>query len=219
MSGLLTALKRQVIFPHTFIEIVFPNGTLRLFDGVGSERINGEVFYSRSDWGAILAQDAVERGIAQVQSGFSKTFFAGPLLLQAARNPLSEGSPIRVWIANIDPDAGPTDVTLDHSGFVNLATIQHEEPTTVTIEFVNATDYASDINELLTMTDAGQRLLDPDDKFCEFVNEVDRSLPWGGKDSPRPVLSGVVASTPGVTLGGGGVVSGAVNRFLTEQNT
>lgn len=214
MTAQLTGLNQQVIFPHTFVEIEFPTGTLRLFDGVGAETLNGQLFYSSSDWGSLATDGGFSRSVGAIETGFRRAFVAGPLLLQAARDPASSGSPFRVWTTNLDPDDGPTSTVLDHAGLVNLFTINHGLPTIVEIEVVNAADYLSDGNEELTMTDAGQRLMDPTDAFLEFVNTVDRSLPWGGKDNPRPVLSGVAATPTSVV--DTGVAAGAAAKALSK---
>lgn len=208
-----TNLKKTRIFTTHFVEIVFSTGTLRLFDGVGSEVLPGVgTFVSESSsWGKLGAVQAFNRDVGSVTSGFPLTFFAGPDLINAVRNPAEQGAPVRVWFAEIDPAAGVVNVTQDRLGFFNVGSVAHGITPVVDLEVSAPSDYVGDDDEYLDLSDRSQKIIDSSDLFCQFMLDTDRTLPWGGRDAQRPMLGGNSFSDPGYSggfLGSGGGFSG-----------
>lgn len=205
-----TNLKKTRIFTTHFVEIVFSTGTLRLFDGVGSEVLLGVgTFVSESSsWGKLGPVQPLNRDVGSVTSGFSLTFFAGPDLINAVRNPSEQGAPVRVWFAEVDPAAGVINVTQDRLGFFNVGSIAHGITPIVDMEVSSPTDYVGDEDEYLNLSDRSQKIIDSSDLFCQFMLDTDRTLPWGGRDAQRPVLGGNGLNTgtfDPMNGGGGGI--------------
>jgi hypothetical protein len=208
------ALKKPKLYTMHFVECTFPNGTLRLFEGSGTETLPGIGDFKSSDpdWGKLTALSLAERSAGAVNTGFQVTVQGGPLLLVAARNNASQGSTVRVWSAEVLPATGVQTVTLERVGKLNLAPIQHGLIPVVELECVTAIDYIGDPDEFMSLSNAGQKRIDPTDDFCKFMSESDRTLPWGGKDSPRPYLQG---GSAGASL----TVFGKTVYFGTEQRS
>jgi hypothetical protein len=208
-----TNLKKTRIFTTHFVEITFSTGTLRLFDGLGVETLPGVgTFVSESSsWGKLGAVQAFNRDVGSITSGFPLTFFAGPDLITAVRNPAEQGAPVRVWFAEIDPTSGVINVTQDRIGFFNVGSIAHGITPVVELEVSSPADYVGDDDEYLDLSDRSQKIIDSSDLFCQFMLDTDRTLPWGGRDAQRPVLGGNGLNTGtfdpmtgGFSGGGGG---------------
>lgn len=200
-----TNLKKTRIFTTHFVEITFSTGTLRLFDGLGSEVLPGVgTFVAESSaWGKLGAVQAFNRDVGSITSGFPLTFFAGPDLITAVRNPAEQGAPVRVWFAEIDPASGVVNVTQDRLGFFNVGSIAHGIAPIVDMEVSSPADYVGDDDEYLDLSDRSQKIIDSSDQFCQFMLDTDRTLPWGGRDAQRPILGGNGLSDPGYGGGGG----------------
>lgn len=197
-------LNKDIIYPVTFVKIEFPNGTLRLNTGAAPETLFGELYEAQSeDWGMITQSEPVERAVGVVETGFRKTFAAGPLMLAAARNPATSGSRVTVWTAEIGPTGDPVSVALDHFGNVNRMPVTHGIVPVITVEATSPLDEASKVLTQYSLSPQGQRLLDPTDLFCEFMSTSDITLPWGGRNSP-PFVLGRSNPPPGTGGGGGG---------------
>jgi hypothetical protein len=206
-------LNQDTIYPVTFVKIEFPNGTLRLNTGASPETLFGEVYEAESeDWGAVLQSEPVERAIGAVETGFRKVFTAGPLLLAAARNPASSGSRFTVWTANVGHAEGPSSIALDHFGNVNKMPVTHGFPAVVVIEAANPLDEASKVLTQYSLSPQGQKLIDPADKFCEFMSTSDLTLPWGGRNSP-PFAMGRAGSSVNLATEARTVAAAVRNRL------
>ena len=207
-----TNLKKTRIFTTYFVEIAFTSGTLRLFDGSGVETLPGVGSFEAesSSWGKLGSVEKFSRDVGGITSGFPLTFFAGPSLLAAVRNPAEQGALVRVWFAEIDPATGVVNVSQDRVGFFNVASISHGLTPVVDMEVSSPVDFIGDDDERLDLSDRAQRLIDSSDLFCQFMLDTDRTLPWGGRDAARPILGGGGFSDPtGGALSGGGF--GSVN--------
>lgn len=204
-----TNLKKTRIFTTYFVEIAFNSGTLRLFDGSGSETLPGVGTFEAesSSWGKLGSVDKFSRDVGGITSGFPLTFFAGPDLLAAVRNPTEQGALVRVWFAEIDPTSGVINVSQDRVGFFNVASISHGLTPVVDMEVSAPVDFIGDDDERLDLSDRAQRLIDSSDLFCQFMLDTDRTLPWGGRDAQRPVLggNGLNSGTFDPMNGGGGI--------------
>lgn len=191
-----STLKKLTSYAAHFVRVVFPNGTLALFEGSGQETLPGIGTFKGEDpdWGQLGTLNLGDLTSGAVTTGFTFSVKAGPELLEAARSPASLGAKVEVWSAEIHPVTGPQDVTLARTGYVNLLPIQHGLFPTIDVEVSLAIDFVGDPDEGLDLSDAAQRRIDPTDRFCEFMFDVDRTLPWGGKDTARPFLQGSVSS-------------------------
>jgi hypothetical protein len=215
-----TNLKKTRIFTTFFVEIAFTSGTLRLFDGAGAETISGVgTFYSdSSSWGKLNTVDQYPRDVGSITTGFPLSFFAGPSLISAVRDPAEQGALVRVWFAEIDPVNGVTNVSLDRVGFFNTASIAHGLTPVIDMEVSAPVDFIGDDDERLDLSDRAQKIIDSSDLFCQFMLDTDRTLPWGGRDAARPTLQPSYAGSPSDTGGGGGGSGGAFDVDFGGSN-
>ena len=191
-------LKKTRAFTTHFVEIAFSSGTLRLFDGSGSEALPGVGTFvgESSSWGKLNTIDQMPRDVGALTTGFPLSFLAGPDLIAAVRNPAEQGALVRVWFAEIDPTVGVTNVTLDRIGFFNVASIAHGLNPIVDMEVSAPVDFIGDDDEYLDLSQRAQTVIDPTDMFCQFMLDTDRTLPWGGRDAARPILGGEASPDP-----------------------
>lgn len=194
----LSSLNRAQTFVTLLLEINFPGQITRLMQGPAPELYNGDTYYGdHPDWGAIAVLDGYSRETGELPTGWRFTLRATPWLIAKAREQGTQGSLVKVYVAEVDPDIGLTNVELDRQGSINIAKINHGIPGSIEFEVSSTPDYMSDPDERLTLSSSGQKRVNPADNFCEFMLNVDIELPWGNKNSATPILGQVNSSGTG----------------------
>lgn len=198
----LSSLNKAQTFVIGLLEVHFADATVRLLEGPAPEVYLGNTYYGEhSDWGSIATLEGYSREVGELPSGWRFILRATPWLINKARDQSAQGAAVRVYVGEIDPDLGLINMELDRQGAVNIMKINHGIPGAIEFEVSSTPDYMADPDERLTLSPNGQKRLDPNDKFCEFMTKVDIELPWGNKNSATPVLG---QGTAGGGNGGGG---------------
>lgn len=233
-----TALAAPVVCDFVAVEVILPFYSLRLLDGASQvtwqvpHYVNGvlesRTFYGEdATYGTMAGMEGVTEGLGT--SAPRLRFRINPPTLAAAAQlnlPGNQGSSIRMWYGCVDLATGAVipDPDLLFWGWLDQPRFVGGVDTPQGVEY----DVASAM-ELLFAAEEGQRLnhamhlrVFPGELGLQYVNEVERQLPWGVDTARSPMIAstdGGYTPPPGVGGGGGGGGgSGGGGGGLTPSN-
>lgn len=207
MTSFLTALRTEVSYPHHFLYIDVPGGPLRLYNGPGIEVLDSQEYHGEhATFGSVKGISNLRRSTGEIAKGWVIELSATSANIALARNPAFQGCRVKLWGAEIHPHLGVVNDNLLRTGVVNVAYIDHGYDGRVVVEISNSVDFLGDADETFRLSYEGQHAIDPTDEICEFMLASDQTLPWGGRNSARPVMSSVKGNS-NAALGASGYSS------------
>jgi len=185
-----------------------PGSTLRLCDG-GQVTWGVDSFASSDpDFGSIAEVDAPEETSGDEAPGLGLTFLPSSAAAAATlTNPAFQGSPVRVWLAEVDPATGAV------SGTPELAADMMIDTTVlragrgyraIDMELISAAERLMLINEGNTLSARHHKSVWPGELGLDNATGVSTAVAWGVAGPPRGSALG----------GGGGGINGAINGII-----
>lgn len=207
------AFDSHVIWMAGLCEIVLPSRTVRLCDGAFVDW-GGDLFTSEdAQFGTIDSVDSVSDGVGDEAAGGKLTMLPPSL---AASSELfqvdAQGSPMRFWLAEIDPATGAVTGTPELLSWSFLDTLEinvGRARRAVEIEFADAGQRLFWTKEGNVLSSRFHTTAWPGEKGFDHATGVPSLVPWGvagpGRGTTAGGLTGLGGS--GLALGGGSVVS------------
>lgn len=194
MSALTVQLDAALSAPAALVfhalEIQLPGHNVRLLDGAGVATFSSMTFSgSDATYGTLAAIDTLSDGIEEQAPRLRITLL--PPTTTAAADLASmdvQGSLVRLWFGAINPVTGLVvpDPDLWFAGALDVPTLSISEAgRTLEYEVASVWDRFFRHDEGARLNDAFHQSVWPGELGFEFVNEVQRQLPWGA-DTPRP---------------------------------
>jgi hypothetical protein len=209
-----TLREQPVVHPVFFVEVEFPGLGGPFFGRYTTAPHAGITWNTRTfrqrdhEWGALAAIEVPPSQLGAVDVSGRLRIEGGTLVADAVVRPDMQDAPVRVWEALFDPrgDGYLVEPTLRFAGVVN--TVEEVLPHTdrvlgkATLVITHPLDRMKQPADQSALRHEVQQLVSPGDQALRFMRTVDRQLPWGGKDTPRPVPVPINPSgAPGVTGG------------------
>ena len=201
------ALTDPVVTLAWLVKIELPSATLRLCDG-GLVNWSGEVFASEDpDFGTIGETEAVEESSGDQVQGHSLTFLPKDSAAAATiSQPEYQNSPIRFWLAEVDPASGNVvgtpsllaDMLLDTTEMISGRGYRRLE-----IGMITRAERLFLINEGNTLSPTFHQSVWPGETGLDNATGVALSVAWGVVSPPRGT----------VNAGSGGGIAGANATF------
>lgn len=208
------ALTDSVITLAGLCEIELPGRTVRWCDG-GFVTWGGDLFKSEDeDFGTIESIDAVTEAISD-EAPSGKLTVLPPSVVDAADlfQPDAQGSPMRFWLAEIDPATGGVVGTPENlfSGFLDALTLRiGRDRRAVEIEFMSEAERLFWTREGNVLSPRFHKTVWPGELGLDFATGAQTAVPWGVAGPGR----GTIGS--GFVTGGGGF-SRAIGGWLGYQ--
>lgn len=184
-------------------------GDVRLCDG-GTLPFDGERYQSTHPvFGAISGFNPISEGIGDEAPGGRLTFSPDPDAPPGVINtPALQGSRIRMWIGEVDPDAGalvaPPDLMLD--SVVDATTLQLGRGTRqLPVDIVSRAERLFLLAEGNVLSGESHRRIYPAERGLENAIGVPQVVAWGVVGAPR-----------GTSVGGGGGGVGAGGSAMQQ---
>ncbi len=168
----------DVVRPIILIELDFPSGFTRLWNGIGNLTFDGDTYNGAADLGTISGVEETEElratGITMALSGIPSD------MLSLALTEEYQGRSAKVWIGFMDASNAIIDAMLIFLGRMDIMTIEEggtssmigltAENVLITLERPNERRY----------TPEDQKLQFPNDEGFEFVVDIqEKELVWG----------------------------------------
>lgn len=176
------------------VEIVLPSYNLRLLKGSSRVTFGGRTFLGKDPTYGVLGSIGMIAGGGDDDQAPSQTITVIPPDIVAAAtlaNPAVQYGAVTVWAGELDllgGDVLPTP-TVEWPGYVDVATlVTGEEGDGPLVEFSCANEFEKlfEVDEGHLLNNASHQSFWPGERGCEYVTNVQVSLPVG-MDAPRPV--------------------------------
>lgn len=204
------ALDDNVIWLSGLCEIDLPGRTIRLCDG-GVVVWSGNTFAAEDDeFGTIESVDSVSEAISDEAPSGKLTMIPSSLFdVTDVFQPDAQGSPMRFWLAEIDPATGGVTGTPENlfSGFLDTLTLRIGKATRqVEMEFMSEAERLFWTKEGNVLSPRFHKSVWSGELGLDFATGTQVAVPWGVSGPARgSIFSG------GSGSGGGGGVGGNIN--------
>lgn len=171
--ALIAAFTQQVVRPYRAFKIEFPSMTLRVWSGLNTRTINGEVYIGG---GIALAFGEVEE-TSQIEATGTKIIMSGidSSIISLALSENYEGAPVTLYLG----EHSTIDLIEMGSGTLDQMLIDDDTGTcTIT---ANVENILIDLERprVLRYTHEDQQLLHPGDMIFEFVADIqNKEINW-----------------------------------------
>lgn len=211
------ALADEVILLAGLMELVLPGGTVRISEG-GMVVWGSDTYDAEDDvFGSIGSVEAVSEGLSDEAPGGRLTLIP-PDLAEAADlfQPEAQGSPLRFWLAEVDPATGEVDgdPELLFDGLVDTLKVRHaRNAREVEIEFMSAAERLFAVREGNVLSPRFHQSIWAGELGLDYATGATLAVPWGTTGPPRgTVYGGTGGSSGGSGGGGGGIFGGAFDN-------
>jgi hypothetical protein len=180
------------------LKIELPDHTIRLTDG-GVVWWEGEKYAAEDDqFGTLAGAEAVTEQVND-EAPAGKLMLMPPSGITAADlfQPESQGSPVRFWLAQIDPETGlivgTPELTFD--GQIDSLTLRvGADELAVEIEFTSAAERLFMVREGNVLSPRFHALAWPGEKGFDHATDVQQAVPWGVNGQPRNLVQGLIGA-------------------------
>lgn len=206
------ALTDAVIWLSGLCEIELPGRTIRLCDGA-FVTWDGDLFLAEdADFGTIESVDQVVESISD-EAPSGKLTMLPPSVVDAADlfQPDAQGSPMRFWLAEINPVTGGVIGAPENifSGFLDTLKLNvSRSRRAVDIEFMSEAERLFWTKEGNVLSPRFHKSIWPGELGLDHATGTQLAVPWG-TSGPARGTTGFTGSTTGF--------GGAINRWLSMQ--
>lgn len=195
------------------IKIELPEATLTLCDGSAQVLWDGYLWSGSDDvYGAVDQIEAIDDAEGTEAPAMRMVFLPASLVALAALSaPANQGSPVKLWLAVLNPATGHVigSPELLFLGELDTAEVDASESvTTLTFDVVSAWERLFDNNEGLRLNNAFMKSAFPGALGLEYVTQTSRRLPWNIKAARPAVVRDTVGGSPGGGYGGAPYLGG-----------
>lgn len=186
-------LNGSAVLMFCAVEVVLPSAAVRLLDGAGTVTFSDRTF---------VGLDAVYGtlgGITEVGDGLDSEAPSLTLTLLPKTNaamvafaaPEAQGSPVRIWVGDLDPATGLVIGTpeLWFTGETDVATQKVGRNSRVLSVTVNSVFFRFlEADQGARLNNGFHQLIHPGELGLQYVTRVGHRDPWGS-DTPRPPVT------------------------------